>query len=159
MLNYLFNSSPFWVHFASVEQTEGQTLIFPTMGAVDLMEIPGFGVAAGKRIGVEFTNTPFHTVKLNYVLLRLGALCHLDYISPGAAWSLRVKGGWWQHISAKARENINKIKFYLLRFALTQTQGADILLKQRVMDKKWKTTRQITFFSTNLRLTLMTVYR
>lgn len=46
------------------------------------MEKAGFRVAAGKCIGVEFTNTPFHTVKLNYVLLRLGVLCQLDYISP-----------------------------------------------------------------------------
>lgn len=54
------------------------------MGAVDLMEIAGFLLAAEKCIGVEFTNTPFHTVKLNYVLLRLGVLCQLDYTSPRA---------------------------------------------------------------------------
>lgn len=70
------------------------------MGAVDLMEMAGFGVAAGKHIGVEFTNTPFHTVKPNYVLLRLGVLCQLDYISLRAAWSLHVKRRW-QHISER----------------------------------------------------------
>ena len=84
MLNYLFNSSQFR-YFALTDHTEGQTHIKLTMGADYLMEIPGFAVAAWKRLGVEFTNTPFHTVKLNYVLLRLGVLCHLDYISPGAA--------------------------------------------------------------------------
>lgn len=73
------------------------------MGAADLMEIPGSAVAAGKRIGEEFTNTPFHTVKPNYVLLRLGVLCHLDYISPGAAWSLRVKGEMAAHFRAAVK--------------------------------------------------------
>lgn len=34
------------------------------------------------QLGVEFTNTPFHTVKPDYVLLRLRVLCQLDYISP-----------------------------------------------------------------------------
>lgn len=47
-----------------------------------------------------FTNTPFHTVKLNYVLQRLGVLCWLGSVSPGAARSLRVKRKL-QHISQR----------------------------------------------------------
>lgn len=72
------------------------------------MEKAGFRVAAGKCIGVEFTNTPFHTVKLNYVLLRLGVLCQLDYISPPGQREASAWRGDGSTFQKKGREKKKK---------------------------------------------------
>lgn len=77
------------------------------------MEISGFCAAAGKRLGVEFTVSLFHVVKLNFELLRLGVLSSWITFPSGDDVKARCEVQTAAHFI-----KINKVRFSVLRYML-----------------------------------------
>lgn len=82
------------------------------------MEISGFRAAAGKRLGVEFTVSLFHIVKLNFELLRLGVLSSWITFPSGDDVKARCEGQTAAHFI-----KINKVRFSVLRYVGSLASG------------------------------------
>lgn len=86
------------------------------------MEISGFRAAAGKCLGVEFTVSLFHIVKLNFELLRLGVLSSWITFPSGDDVKARCEGQTAAHFI-----KINKVRFSVLRYMLDHWLREDII--------------------------------
>lgn len=106
------------------------------------MEISGFCAAAGKRLGVEFTVSLFHVVKLNFELLRLGVLSSWITFPSGDDVKARCEVQTAAHFI-----KINKVRFSVLRC----THITSLLSTSQEVDKRRKLQEKCNL-SSNLEL-------
>lgn len=85
------------------------------MGASDLMEIPGFRVAAGKRIGAAFTNTPLSHCQTELCAAEIRCIVPAGLHFPPGQREEEMAA----HFRMAVKEKKNTITFYLLSFAST----------------------------------------